>query len=113
MVSELLTGSKVIRLTAIAVLAVLVVVGILLSLQWPFTRERVARSVGGITGSQIRFQGPVRLFFFPRPGFEARDVQIRRGSEEATPLASVRRLRLVGSWTALLLLQHRRPRGGG
>src|SRR4051812_37019995 len=88
-------------------LAALATVGTLLTVHWPFTSARMMRSLSGVTGSRVQFKGPVRLLFYPHPGFEARDVEVRRGSDTGFALATLHRLRIVGSWTALLTMQHR------
>src|SRR5690242_10672170 len=77
------TRANIVSSAAIVLLAAVAVTGVLLSLYWPFTQGRVTRSLAGMTGSRIRFQGPARLFFFPHPGLEAREVQIRRGADDA------------------------------
>jgi hypothetical protein len=82
---------------------------VLLAVRWPFTTERIARSVAGSTGSRVVIRNS-EVFFFPSPGLLARDVELRRGAENAQPIARARRLRFIGSWSALLTFQHRLKR---
>lgn len=72
---------------------------------WPFTDGRMAESLGRATASSVRF-GAYRQTFFPSPGCEAEQVTIVRG---AMPLATIRKLRVQGSWAALLALQRYVP----
>ena len=82
---------------------------VLLAVRWPFTTERIARRVAGSTGSRVVIRNS-GVFFFPSPGSLAREVELRRGAEDTQPIARVRRLRFIGSWSALLTFQHRLKR---
>ena len=75
---------------------------ILLARNWPFTRSKMAESLGNATGSRVRF-GEFDQTFFPSPGCVARKVSVERGS--APPLATAEELKVQGSWAALLTFQ--------
>ena len=82
----------------------LVADAILLARNWPFTQAKIAESLGGATGSRVRF-GEFDQTFFPTPGCVARKVSVERGS--APPLATAEELKVQGSWAALLTFQRR------
>ena len=91
------------RTIAIAVLLCLLAAEtVFLAVKWPFTRERIATSLSGFTSSKVQI-GRFESTFFPHPGCVLHDVSVERASQK---LAVARDLTIVGSWAALLTLQH-------
>ena len=79
---------------------------VFLYFRWPFTPERFERSLAQGTHSRVAIRQS-SMFFFPSPGLILKDVEFRRGGQQAAPIATVRQIRAVGSWISLLTLQHR------
>lgn len=77
---------------------------VLLWSNWPFTRERLTISFERATGSRLR-AARFRMTFFPNPGCVLDEPLFERDGAQA-PLARMHQLRVRGSWTALLMLQH-------
>lgn len=90
------------RILAFGLLAVFGAESIFLYVKWPFTQDRIAESLQGRTGSRVRF-AKFRSTLFPHPGCEAEGASFERAGVK---LASIRKLRIVGSWPALFTLQH-------
>lgn len=95
---------KKLALGTVVLIAVLASGSIFLAKRWPFTRERVAESLGRATLSKVKI-GHLRETFFPHPGCIAEDVTVSR--DGAPPLATIKKLTIEGSWTAVLTLTHR------
>jgi hypothetical protein len=84
---------------------------IVVAARWPFTQERITRSLEGVTLSGVRI-GSFRQTFLPFPGCIAENVVVSRGP---VPLGRIRRLSIQSSWAARIRLSHdlRRVRAEG
>ncbi len=98
------TVRKKLLLGAFVLVAILSIASIFLVKRWPFTRERVAESLGRATLSKVKI-GRLRETFFPHPGCVAEEITVSR--DGAPPLATIKKLTIEGSWAAVLTLTHR------
>jgi AsmA-like protein len=87
---------------ALAVGVAMLVAALLAARNWPFTREKVAQDLAEATSSTVVITG-FQPTYFPHPGCIAEGVTFRRGrNPQATPLISIQKLTIVGSFTGLL-----------
>ena len=85
---------------AIAVVVVLlIVVGTLLALHWPFTPAALIGSLEQDAQGQVEM-GSVREIYFPHPGCVAENVVIHR--DPSSPKLTIRRLTIVGSYLGMV-----------
>ncbi len=84
-----------------AVIAVVVVL-VLLSMNWPFTRQAVIKSLAEASSSKVEI-GRFQSTYFPTPGCVAEGVTFRRNSDPSTPpLITVGKLTIRSSFPGLL-----------
>jgi AsmA-like C-terminal region len=86
---------------AILALAVLCVVVLVWSRYWPFAEARVLQNLHEASDSHLK----VRAFhktFFPSPGCILEGVVFNHGPNEASPLITIERLTIQGSYLGLL-----------
>lgn len=92
------------RTAAVLLLALLSVFSFLLSLQWPYTEERVIASIARATGSRVRLRH-FRTNFLPRPGCTIEGVEIFRYAPQ--PIARADKVSVESSWWSLLTFRKR------
>ena len=93
--------------TGAVLFALLLLAGIILAVQWPFTQEELVRTLEHLSSSTVRV-GTFRQTFFPNPGYVAEDTTFSRKSKAGfIELASVKRLECRASWTAMLTFTRR------
>lgn len=88
------------RIAALIVLACLVVIVALGIKEWPFTRAAVTQALEQQSGSSVEI-GHFRHIYFPHPGCVAAGVVFRR-SGNSTPLITIRKLTIMGSYHTLM-----------
>jgi len=76
----------------------------LLALRWPYTQERMTRSIESAAGSKVRFQ-QFRSTFFPEPGCTIEDLTIER--IPGVPIARTERIDVRSSWWSVLTFRKR------
>jgi hypothetical protein len=79
---------------------------IFIAARWPYAPARVVEGLERGTATELRF-GYFQPTFFPKPGCVLRDVTFARGLVQ---LATVRTLKLEGSWSDVLTLRRRTDR---
>ena len=84
----------------IVIVALMVMVGLGVK-DWPFTRAAVVEALQQQSGSSVEI-GHFRHIYFPHPGCVAAGVVFRR-SGNSTPLITIRKLTIMGSYHTLLL----------
>ena len=92
------------RWIGIAALVVFVCVLVLAAIsvkEWPFTRAAVVQALEQQSGSSVEI-GHFRHIYFPHPGCVAAGVVFRR-SGNSTPLITIRKLTIMGSYHTLML----------
>ncbi len=91
-----------------ALALLLIPVGIyFLNVYWPYRYRRVEPTLEKIFASQIKIEHYHRTYF-PHPGFVAEGLTLRRNTaQDLPPVGTVRRVRVVGRWTDLVLLRDR------
>jgi len=82
------------------VAALIGVFGIVLTLKWPFTPTKVAEDLAEASSSKVEIQN-FRAIYFPHPGGVAEVVTFRHDGI-ATPLITIQRLTIRGSYLGLL-----------
>ncbi|MBV9443159.1 MAG: hypothetical protein JO217_10720, partial [Acidobacteriaceae bacterium] len=83
------------------------VVGLIDSVEWPFTKQRTIRSLEEVSGCRVEIGG-FREVFFPHPGYDAEEVRFQRGSGgNQVSLGKVGKVATRGSWLAVLSFTHR------
>jgi len=88
--------------------ALLAVAVVLISANWPYRHRNIKPMLEDILTSDVAFSHYHR-FYFPKPGFVATGVTIRRKTAPPgiPPLGHIDSMMLVGTWTDLILLRHR------
>jgi hypothetical protein len=83
------------------------VAGLIVSVEWPFTKQRTIGSLEDVSGCRVEIRG-FREVFFPHPGYDAEEVRFQRGSgANEVSLAKVGKVATRGSWVAVLSFTHR------
>src|SRR5579863_3761473 len=93
---------------AIVAVAAAVLLGVRFANEhWPYRYRIVKPLLEDVLGSQIAITHYHRTYF-PRPGFVAEGITLRRKSApDLPPLGSVEQLAVQGTWIDLLLLRQR------
>ena len=93
---------------ALAVAAVMLAVGGLAARYWPYRHREVLPLLDEVFVSQNTMEKYHRTYF-PRPGFVASGLTLRRKTADPTlpPFGTAQDLIVQGSWLDLLLLRHR------
>jgi hypothetical protein len=88
--------------------ALLAVAVVFISANWPYRHRKIRPMLEDVLTSDVTFSGYQRVYF-PRPGFVATGITIRRKSAPpgAPPLGHIDSMMLVGTWTDLVMLRHR------
>jgi hypothetical protein len=90
---------KAVWIAAAVVVVLLIVVGTLLTLHWPFTRAALIASLEQDSQAQVEIAS-YRETYFPHPGCVAESVVIHRGA--SSPQLTIRQLTIVGSYMGML-----------
>ena len=91
------------RWIGIALLSLIVCLVAFLALgrkEWPFTQAAVVQALEQQSGSTVQI-GSFRHIYFPHPGCVVQDVVFRRSGND-TPLITIRKLTIMGSYHTLL-----------
>ena len=87
---------------ALAVAVAMIVTLLLVARNWPFTRDKVMEDLAEATSSTVAIRS-FHQMYFPHPGCIAEGVTFRRDrNPQTTPLITIPRLTIVGSFTGLL-----------
>ena len=94
--------------SVVAAGALLAIAVVLISVNWPYRHRKIAPMLEDVLTSDVKFTGYHRVYF-PRPGFVATGVTIRRKTAPAgvPPLGHIDSMMLVGTWTDLVMLRRR------
>lgn len=92
----------------IVAVAALVAVGVgFAGADWPYRHRKIAPMIEDVLASQVTFTGYHRVYF-PRPGFMATGITMRRKSApNLPPLGHVDSMMVLGRWSDLILLRQR------
>ena len=88
--------------------ALLAIASVLISANWPYRHRKIHAVLEDVLTSDVKFTGYHRIYF-PRPGFEATGITIRRKTAPpgTAPLGRIDSMRVVGTWTDLVMLRQR------
>jgi hypothetical protein len=87
--------------------AVLAVAVVLISANWPYRHRKIAPMLEDVLACNVTFTGYHRIYF-PRPGFVATGITMRRKSApNLPPLGHVDSMRVEGTWSDLAMLRRR------
>ena len=91
----------------VAVGALLAVSVVFISANWPYRHRKMAPILEDMLASQVTFTGYHRTYF-PKPGFVATGITMRRKSApNLPPLGHVDTLVVQGTWSDLIMLRQR------
>lgn len=92
----------------VAVAALLATGAVLVSANWPYRHRKIQPMLEDVLTSDVVFSGYHRIYF-PRPGFVATGVTIRRKTAPpgAPPLGYINSMIVEGTWTDLIMLRQR------
>ncbi len=91
----------------VAVGALLAVAAVLISANWPYRHRKIASMLEDVLASDVTFTGYHRTYF-PRPGFVATGITMKRKSApDLPPLGHVDSMAVAGTWTDLIMLRQR------
>lgn len=81
---------------------------VFITANWPYRHRKIHAMLEDVLTSDVKFTGYHRVYF-PRPGFEATGITIRRKTSPAgaPPLGHIDSMKVVGTWTDLVLLRQR------
>src|SRR5437868_2088353 len=77
---------------------------LVLTAEWPFTREATIRSLERVSASDVEITN-FRKSFFPRPGYIAQDVIFKRPGSR--PIGRIGKITCRATWLSLLSFTHR------
>lgn len=97
-----------IHIVIVSVGAVLAIAVVLISANWPYRHRKIRPMLEDVLTSDVVFSGYHRIYF-PRPGFVATGVTIRRKTAPpgSPPLGQIDSMMIVGTWTDLIMLRQR------
>jgi len=97
-----------VHIAIVAAGALLAIAAVFISANWPYRHRKIHAMLEDVLTSDVTFTGYHRLYF-PRPGFEATGITIRRKTAPpgAPPLGHLDSMRVVGTWTDLVTLRQR------
>lgn len=91
----------------VAVGALLAVATVFISANWPYRHRKIAPLLEDVLASDVTFTGYHRTYF-PRPGFVATGITMRRKSApNLPPLGHVDTMAVAGTWSDLIMLRRR------
>ncbi|WP_162601481.1 AsmA-like C-terminal region-containing protein [Occallatibacter savannae] len=81
---------------------------VFISANWPYRHRKIHAMLEDVLTSDVKFTGYHRVYF-PRPGFEATGITIRRKTAPAgtPPLGRIESMKVVGTWSDLIMLRRR------
>src|SRR5580704_2076212 len=87
--------------------AVLAAAVVFVSANWPYRHRKIAPMLEDVLACQVTFTGYHRIYF-PRPGFVATGITMRRKSAPGLPpLGHVDSMLVQGTWSDLIMLRQR------
>lgn len=88
--------------------ALLAAATVFVTANWPYRHRKIHAMLEDVLTSDVKFTGYHRVYF-PRPGFEATGITIRRKTSPAgaPPLGRIDSMRVVGTWSDLVMLRQR------
>jgi len=88
--------------------ALLAIAVVFISANWPYRHRKIRPMLEDVLTSDVKFTG-YRRIYFPRPGFEATGITIRRKTAPAglPPLGHIDSMIVEGTWTDLIMLRQR------
>jgi len=97
-----------VHISIVAAGALLAIAVVFISANWPYRHRKIHAMLEDVLTSDVKFTGYHRVYF-PRPGFEATGITMRRKTAPAgtPPLGRVDSMRVVGTWTDLIMLRQR------
>lgn len=97
-----------VHISIVAAGALLAIAAVFISANWPYRHRKIHAMLEDVLTSDVTFTGYHRLYF-PRPGFEATGITIRRKTAPpgTPPLGHLDSMRVVGTWTDLVMLRRR------
>jgi AsmA-like C-terminal region len=91
----------------VAVGVLLAVAAVLISANWPYRHRKIASMLEDVLASEVTFTGYHRTYF-PRPGFVATGITMKRKSApDLPPLGHVDSMAVAGTWSDLIMLRRR------
>jgi hypothetical protein len=96
-----------VHVVIVAVAALLATAVVLISANWPYRHRKIAPILEDVLASQVTFTGYHRTYF-PKPGFVATGITMRRKSApNQPPLGHVDTMVVQGTWSDLIMLRQR------
>ena len=97
-----------VHVSIVATGALLALAAALISTNWPYRHRKIHAMLEDVLTSDVKFTGYHRVYF-PRPGFEATGITIRRKTAPAglPPLGHIDSMKVTGTWTDLVMLRQR------
>jgi AsmA-like protein len=97
-----------VHIAIVAAGALLAIATVFISANWPYRHRKIHAMLEDVLTSDVKFTGYHRLYY-PRPGFEATGITIRRKTAPpgTPPLGRIDSVRVVGTWTDLVMLRQR------
>jgi len=88
--------------------ALLAAATVFVTANWPYRHRKIHAMLEDVLTSDVKFTGYHRIYF-PRPGFEATGITIRRKTSPANlpPLGRIASMKVVGTWSDLIMLRQR------
>jgi len=96
-----------VHIVIVAVGALLAAAVVFISANWPYSHRKIAPMLEDVLASDVKFTGYHRIYF-PRPGFVATGITMRRKSApDLPPLGHVDSMFVQGTWSDLIMLRRR------
>jgi hypothetical protein len=96
-----------VHIVIVAAGAVLATAVVLISANWPYRHRKIAPMLADVLACDVAFTGYHRIYF-PRPGFVATGITMRRKSApNLPPLGHVDSMLVEGTWSDLVMLRQR------
>jgi len=96
-----------VHIVIVAAGALLATAVVLISANWPYRHRKIAPILEDVLASQVTFTGYHRTYF-PKPGFVATGITMRRKSApDQPPLGHVDTMVVQGTWSDLIMLRQR------
>jgi len=97
-----------VHISIVAAGALLAIAVVVISANWPYRHRKIQPMLEDVLTSNVSFMGYHRIYF-PRPGFIARGITIRRKTAPpgSPPLGRIDSMMVEGTWTDLIMLRQR------
>jgi hypothetical protein len=96
-----------VHVVIVAAGAVLATAVVFISSNWPYRHRKIAPMLADVLACDVKFTGYHRIYF-PRPGFVATGITMRRKSApDLPPLGHVDSMLVEGTWADLVMLRQR------